>query len=380
MKRDYTAQAKELRDQARELSDGPSKVALLEEAVRLADAHQDKELGFALREDLIRAATFGGYPEKSLVAFTWRLAMCDREPERFDEDEVLWEYKWIADSLGDFPQISRQQIEDMLEDMTRRYQRQGGSLRSIHKLRCMLAMQMQEKAAARKHHAAWKKSRWDWNSDCPACDQNHQVKFQIFTGHDEKALELARPILAGSMKCAQIPHATLALVLVPLVRLGRTGEAMVLHHRGYRLISGNRKMLEEAAAHLTFLALTDNLPKAVKLFEKHLHWSLETAEMEGRFKFDNAVRFLLARVAERGQTTLRLRLPRTFPAYQEAGCYEVAVLRQWFDQSCQNLAARFDARNGNDGFTKLLEGPRKLTKLVTPCPLQPKRKKGASDE
>ena len=85
---DFRSQVDELYEQAYGLPDGPSKLALLEEAIRLADTHQDAALGDEIRADLVRAATFSGYPEKALVAFSWRLAQADRDPDNFSEDNL----------------------------------------------------------------------------------------------------------------------------------------------------------------------------------------------------------------------------------------------------------------------------------------------------
>ena len=99
MKDDYRRQIETLRQQADGLPQGPARMALLEEAVRLADTHQDLDLGFYLRYDVAQTATFGGMAEKLLVAFSWRLAQCDRHPERFNEFRLMWEYKWVAAKL-----------------------------------------------------------------------------------------------------------------------------------------------------------------------------------------------------------------------------------------------------------------------------------------
>jgi hypothetical protein len=369
MSDNYLGEVLSLRRQAGALPDGRAKVALLEEAVRLADTHQDVPCAYWTRGDLVKAGTFGGQPEKALVAFTWRLAQSDRAPEQFPPEELLWEFKWVVDSLGGFPQISRQQVEDLLADMTRRYQQAGANLRPVHKLRCVLAREMCDKAAARKHFAEWVKTPRGWPSDCPACDQNHVVRFQAYLGHDESALEEARPILDGSMRCAEIPHVTLALVLLPLMRLGEAAEAMPLHQKGYRMIGRNPKFLPEAAAHLTFLTLTDNLPRAMRLLEKHLPWAQAATDLKARFEFLNAVRLLLERLTGAGKDAIRLHLPPDFPAFREDGHYEVAALRGWFDETAAELAGRFDARNGNDGFTKALRAELKLSELVQPCPL-----------
>jgi hypothetical protein len=372
-RRDYSHMdhIEEVHDEAMMLNDGPTKLALLEECIRIADAHHDVVVGDSIRGDLIKTATFAGAPEKALVAFSWRLAQCDRNPEEFDEASLLWEYKWIADSLGGFPQISREQIENMLEDMRNRYERCGASLRPIHKLRCTLAQDMCHRKEARTSFMRWKRTPRAWPSDCVACDQNSMVRFAAGAGKDEEAMELARPILKGSMSCAEIPHATLAHVLLPLVRLEREAEAMPLHHRGYRLISGNGKFLPEVAEHLVFLVLTENVAKAVKLFETHLDWALTATDLKARFDFYNAVRFLLEQLAVAGRETVRLKLPAHFAARQESGEYDMAALRKWFDDAGADLAAKFDARNGNDGFNKALRNVRKWTKLVRPYPLRP---------
>jgi hypothetical protein len=377
MSADYLSDVEELMARADELADGPGRLALIEEAVRLADTHQDLGLGFELRGDLIRTATFSGYPEKSLVAFSWRLAQCDRDPRRFSEYDLLWEYKWVTDSLAAFPQITRGQIDDALTDMARRYERCGLGLQPVHKLRCLLALDMQDLAEARAHYRAWKRAGRDGGSDCLACEHNHEVKYFLATGQDDKALQTAGPILAGPLRCAEIPHATLSLVLFPLLRQGRPGEAMAHHHRGYRLVAGNRKFVGEAGKHLTFLALTDNLARAVKLFEKHLAWAVETRDLLLRFDFYLAARFLLERVAEAGEGALKLRLPASFPAHQEGGRYEVAALAAWFEAALGELAGRFDARNGNDGFARRLHEARGWKEWVTPFPLKPARSDNA---
>src|SRR5262249_34345582 len=153
-----------------ELGDGPAKVMLLEEAVRLADSHRDVARGFAARQSLIRAATFGGYPEKSLVAFSWSLAQSDRNPLQFPPTELLWQDKWIVGSLNGFPQISRQQIADMLEDLAQRFRRVGAGPHAVHKLRFDLSMDLGDRDEARRSYRKWKRSRRDWLSDCVACD------------------------------------------------------------------------------------------------------------------------------------------------------------------------------------------------------------------
>ena len=113
----YTDQVEELLEQAGDLGHTPAAVAVCEQAVALADSHNDVGLGFAAREALIEAATFAGRPDAAIVAFSWCLAQSDRNPEEFPEGGLLWQYKWIVDNVADFPNISSVQIDELFADM-----------------------------------------------------------------------------------------------------------------------------------------------------------------------------------------------------------------------------------------------------------------------
>lgn len=382
MREEQDRQFEELMRQAWQTPRGPARIMLLEEAARLADSHGRVDQGFAAREELIETGTFSGYPEKSLVAFSWCLAQYDRDPQHYSEHDLLWRYKWIGAALARFPQITRQQINDMLADMGRRYQQAGAGLRSVYKLHWRLAMEMGNREEASHYHRLWEQSPNDWLTDCRACECNDLAEYQIFTGQDDQALTTVAPILRGSLRCAEIPHLTLGLVLQPLFRLGRLAEAMQHHHKGYRLTSDNREFLPQMADHLTFLVLTDNLAKGVKLLEKHLPWALEATALTRRFDFYLAARFLLERLQESGKESIKLRLPQTFPGYQESGKYDVAALAAWFDEQLKELAGRFDARNGNEWFSERIAARRGLKRAVAPFPLRPPRvesEKGADE-
>jgi hypothetical protein len=369
MSDEYVSEVQELAARASDLEPGPSKLALLEEAQRLADSHNDDELGYALRQEIIELGTFAGYPEKSLVAFSWCLAQADRAPEEYDEGELLWKYKWIMQFPPGFPQISRSQMDEMFADMARRFRRVDASLRPVWKLQCKAALAMGDREAARAFQQQWREAPAGWLSDCPACERDDQVDYLIHVGKDERALELAGPILLGRLHCAEIPHLTLARVLLPLFRLGRLEEAAGHYQRGYALAARNRDFLPEVARHLTFLVLTDNLARATQLLERHLPWALETADMGRRFPFYLAARLLLERLRDCGEATLAVRLPRTFPLPQDAGCCDVSNLAAWFDDALAELAAHFNERNGNDYFTQRIADNLGLKEQVRPFPL-----------
>jgi tetratricopeptide (TPR) repeat protein len=367
---DWREQVEELLGRAARLRHGEAKVMALEEAARLADTHGDLDLAFQVRDDLIDAATFGGFPDKALVAFAWCRGQAKKHPERFESELLLWKQKWVVGRLDDFPHISRKQIQEALDDIEQTYARVDAGKRSVLKLRYQTARDMGDEAAAQQFWDQWISAPRDHLTDCIACDLDDEIDHHIDRGEYKKALEKAQPILEGLSTCAEIPHLTYGSLLYPLLKLERLEEARDYHLRGYPMVSRNRDFLATVGEHLEFLALTDNLSRGLALFEKHLGWALDHASWRDRFSFHMAASFLGSRLVAEGRDTVSLKLPKAFPLYQSEGTYSVRELHGWVETQAQEIAARFDTRNGTDRFQKLLERTRSLGRDVYPFPIR----------
>jgi hypothetical protein len=276
----------------------------------------------------------------------------------------------VVNRLTDFPEVSREQIEASLADMAERFKRAGFSMHATHQKRRDVLMGMGDRAGAAAAQRKFLKTRRDWLSDCPACVQDMDGEYQAFLGKDEDAVTRAAPLLAGRLKCTEVPQVTYGKVLVPLCRLGRAQEAMSYHRKGYRLIASNPEFVRSVAHHMTFLVLTGNLTKGLKLLEKHLGEAWKVPNPYYHFEFFLAARFLLDRLAEQGKKTLTLRLPAKFPVHEPSGRYPVAALAAWFKTQVEELAGQFDARNGNPYFSERYAALQELQKQVQPCPLR----------
>ncbi|HEY9282663.1 MAG TPA: hypothetical protein VIP46_04325 [Pyrinomonadaceae bacterium] len=337
------------------IKDGPEKIAVLEEAVRHADAAGDLKLQYAAREDLVEAAYFGGAPDKAVVAYTWCLAQFDRHPGEFDEWRLLWRYKWMVNVIPDFPQIPREQIHGMIEDMERRFRRGGYGLRSVHQYRYRVARFMGERDEAIRQYRRSQAESPDDVSDCQACRIDEQSSFHVYTGDDARALEIAQSLVSFRHFCRTVPERTFARLLLPLLRLRRAEEAADFHRRGYRLSEvRSHGSIEYVSDHVVYLALSGDPLGAARMAAKHYRWSEENHNPHERFIFYRAAWLALDLLAGRGLTEVALRLPPTFPLCEESCLYETARLRDWFSARALEIARRFDARNGNDHFTREL--------------------------
>lgn len=349
------------------IKDGPEKIAVLEEAVRHADATGDLKLQYGAREDLVEAAYFGGAPDKAVVSYTWCLAQFDRNPGLFDEWQLLWRYKWMINVIPEFPQIPLEQIYGMLDDMERRFRRGGYGLRSVHQYRYRIARFMGERDEAIRHYKRAQEERTDAVSDCQACRIDEQSSFHVYTGDDAMALLVARPLLDFRHFCRTVPERTFARMLLPMLRLGRREDAADFHRRGYRLSEArSHGSIEYVSDHIVYLALAGDAPGAARLVGQHYLSSEANHNPYERFIFHRAAWLALDALAAEGEATVALRLPPTFPLYEEGGAYETARLRDWFAARVLEAARRFDARNGNDYFTRELADLDSLRRSAAP--------------
>lgn len=357
------------------LEDGPAKVAMIEEAARIADTRRDDDAAFRARYELIQAASFAGQPDIMLVSYSWCLAKYDSDPERYDPDggdilfHLLWRYKWVVGQMPDFPQFGKPQIAQMLADMKLRHKAWGSTLHAYYDECESVALTTDDKAAAVEAHKRFVKTKRDSLSNCPACVQDQLIRYHSFCGRREQAVAAAEPILKRKLTCNSVPHRTYGRLLGILWKLGDLDTAMGYHKVGYPMVARKPGMIGNVDDHIRFLALTDNLDRAAKLLARHLPTALASTCPNTRYGFLRECRLLLHRLGAAGKSTVPIRMPAGHPLHSEKGTGDVAKVFAWLDAEAKSLAAAFDARNETTGCTDALA--RDLT--LTPKPIKYER-------
>lgn len=372
---DYRAEVEGLLDEAAALPHGDARVALLESAVLLADTHEDVALSYEARLELIDAATFGGFPDKALDAFTWCRAQQALEPARFEASELLWKAKWVVGRLHEFPHVTRERVEAALEELAQAFRLAGAGERALLKLRYQTARDMGDADAAAGYWGQWIAAPRDALTDCEACELDDELDLHLDRDEHEQVLQKAFPLLRGWTGCAEVPQRTYGSVLYPLLRLERLEEAQRLHLHGYPAVARNRDFLVTVAEHLEFLALTHNFARALVLLERHLGWALAHASRVDRFAFLCAAALLFELLRAEGHEALTLRLPYGFPLHQADCLYATARLQRWARGEAEDIARRFDERNGNGRYAQLLERTLARKEHARRFPLEPAAKK-----
>ena len=341
------------------LPHGPSRIALVEEAVRIADARHDLPKAFECRLELVSAASSGGQPDVQLVAFAWCLSQFDRDKQLFGgratEVDLLWKYKWVAGALPSFHQISREQIAETLDDLRRRHRADGSTMHAVHDEERSIAISLGDKLAAEEAHRHFLAAKRDMFSNCPACVQDRLVSYHRFFDRHEEAIAAAKPILAGRLSCSTVPHRTYPKLINSLFKLDRLSEAMHYHRIGYPMVSSNPGHTAYVDDHIRFLTLTDNHTRAVRLTQKHLRAALDYASANTRYAFLRDVRLLCHFLKQAGVKSVTLSLPDDHPLHAPSGRVKVPEFFEWLDADTRRIGALYDARNGNDSFLRGLK-------------------------
>lgn len=360
----------ELVSESLDRDDGDGRIAVCEEAVRQADLSGDLKTQYFAREHFVRACTFGGAPDRALVSFSWLVAQFDKNRDSFSEWSILWKYKWIVGLIANFPQIPKTRIYEMLDDFETRAVRAGYGLHSVYMLRYRIEKFWGNKKQAIEFFQKMSELPVDDLSNCEVCEMNERIGFAIYRGDDERGVELAIAVFEGGKTCATVPQRTYADILLPLVRLGRQSEALACHRRGYPMIRHNMNFMDELADHLIFLVVTENLDKAVTIFERHFPWLEQSRDLYDHFQFLLAAWLLFDVLSAQTSEKVGVRLGKSFPQYSEDNLYDAKALALWCKQKAEVLAAQFDERNETDSFSQTLKETPALKTLCAPFPLK----------
>ncbi|MER6033965.1 hypothetical protein ABT133_08630 [Streptomyces sp. NPDC001835] len=324
---------------------GRTRTVTAEELVEAAEQFAEPvPLVHALLE-LQEAYTYGSEPRKSPVVFARLLTLFDEQPDVFDErlrHMLFWRFKWVANALLALPEVPLASLRQWLTEMRDRYEKAGLGLQPYYGQAYQLAAHLGEGTPLA--YELWAGRTRTRLSDCEACEICERARYHLAAGDDERALRIWDPVLAGKESCQEEPSRSISYALLPLLRTGLTERARELHLAGYRGCRRNPSMSGEVGRHLEFCALTGNEARGLELLAENRNLFDEVDSPFDLLDFLTGVEVLLQRVELLGHGEL--------PAAGYAGrSWTVSGLRAEVRGRADDLAARFDARNGTTAQT-----------------------------
>ena len=262
--------------QIRNLANQEEKEKALQIIIKRAQEKNDIDLEYQARTEYMQAVAFTNQPEKSLACFPWLLAINDKNPGKYYLWEVLWYYKWVVNEVANFPSITKQRIEDIMEDMERRYVAAGYGTKTIVYFWRRIYQDFGEPKLAQTAHEKWEKMEESSSmmSDCNACVRNHLVSHHSYMEEFQEAIDAAQDLLNKKMTCAEVPKRTYHKVVRAYCYLGKLEEAIPVYRKAIRNLGHHQSYLQDYSSLLIFLSLTENFTPAKNIFVKQMPYAL----------------------------------------------------------------------------------------------------------
>lgn len=365
MAQDYAAQLESAIAAFKALRGQPALVQLGRIA-DLAEAHADEQTVVDALCQTIRDAHAMELVAPQVAALQ-RLHGLYKSNPRYDfaRDQMLWYHKWVAESLVDSSEISREMIEAMFSRLEALYLSEKMGLRPIHMLRCHTAWMMGRDEEATRHFDKWQATAEGKSDDCPACELNGKVEFLLAANRIPEAMEAAEPLLDGSLHCDEVPAITFSRLLIVAMNTGDEQLAEGMHRSTIRIVRQLPDLLACLGRHVAYLTLTGRARHIRRLAALMLGRAARASDYNrlGAYVSGTLWFSILAR-----EGVAQVELPRQFAPAGRNRQVATPEGAAWCLNEAKVLAARFDARNGTPLFTKRLQESENLIRAICSRP------------
>ncbi|KAA5830579.1 hypothetical protein F1721_22225 [Saccharopolyspora hirsuta] len=358
-----------LLDESDMMAYGPEESAMVADAVRLAQEAGEEDLLYKARMRQIASASMTGDSDTMFTAFSWCLGRHDSDPARFplevENNDLLWYYKWMAEAVALNPAFPQSQVDQVLDDMERRYRAAGVGLSGVWQAKMANATTAGRFADAAGFLAAREELPRDDYSHCEACIRSDDADYYRASGDEATALKLFDEIIENRVQCGSEPERAQANALLPLLRAGRFDEAKAHHFRSYRAAAANADGFGIMADHLIFLAVTGNTERGLSLLERHIgELPKDPLDVYKRFYALVSYGVLLDAVARSGHGDVEVRgsdmpdVAAVFGVEPRPRTAAELAAESW--RVAGEIAEAFDERNGNEHFATEVQRARAL--------------------
>lgn len=328
------------------------KANLLREAIRIADENEDVEWATEMRLDLIYELNLLSADREEIAVFSKILDDYENNKDVIKEEDLLWKYKWIWSCTFDIPEIPMEQVIAVGEDYKTRILRNGHTMRSYYQRWSAEYVRMRQYDKAKEYIDKMLAEKLD-DQSCEACEMNFMLDYYLEQGLFDEAYSRAQPLINKQVTCYEANLRAYLKLAYYAQKAGRPEIAADMCARAEEGLAGREKdeyMLLYMGLFIAYYLMTKP-DRGWEYAERCIAWSLRTSTLKKyRFSCD-----MLAALKYETRPEVRLSLPEEFPLYHSDGVYPVDELRNYFYRQAEELAQRYDARNGNSGYMDRLK-------------------------
>jgi len=316
----------------------------LKQAVNIADANNDIDWGYDLRDMIIREECLLINRRESFPAFTWMLNVHDDNPDMFNEADILNHYMWMGSIAFCNAFISYEQLEYIKDDFRRRLIKAGFGLRAYYEILLDWCLFIGDEAKAKEIIPL----RDNEPSDFLASDNDEltDVCVELLSGNIDKGIGMTQVyITKHSENQSQIFSAYNQLVYY--LNKARDSRTKLYFEKADAIFTEKEKypyLIFELTLMMYYMSRNEK-EKAWDYFEKYSVWEVDANDYSS-FDFSLSVLPLLKEKGEK-----KLNLSPKLPYYKVDNVYKVEYLFDYYYQKALDFALQFDKRNRNSYFS-----------------------------
>ena len=323
------------------------RIAVLKQAINLADIHNDLQWGYDLRIDLIDEESNTTRSIDSFPAFAWIIDAYDSDPDLFNVDYLLGKYRWMIGESYRNLSISIAQLQQMLIDFKLRLKSNGYSLRTYYTAKADLGFFLNNDDMISENIELRDDEEVNQTFDYWLSELYADIEFALRKNKFEQARQLERKITVDSLEYAHYPLAIYASFTRYLTRIGdskKAGEYLYKAEECLSKIENDQSTITSIGKLMQYLLMYDK-KRAWQYFEQYVNWTIDCDDCTAVF-FALDVLPLLRYEKE----VKILQVNSQLPWYRLDNTYNPADLYKYYYELALNLSKRFDERNGNNVF------------------------------
>ncbi|MGG5507333.1 MULTISPECIES: hypothetical protein [unclassified Myroides] len=336
------------------VQDSKDCIALLKQAIHLADKHGDINWGIDLRIMLIREERCSSACIESPLAFAWLLEQARLHPDLLSEVEFLEEYEWMICSAYGNVAISLDQVHAIAADLEEKLEQFKVSKRSFYYTMAGFAQHLGDYNLGAAYVAKAREEAL--SEDCSeAMAYDNEIESAARLGHFDQAIALMHQMEYKKIRDFSLPFETYISMGYFMMRYGDERARIYIDKAKEEFVK-----LPEVNSSLLY-GLT-RLIYALHLIEDEDRWGYYEIVAGWDIDAEDDLKLMLSRhmmfVLDQEEKK-QLTLSPSVPFYQESGFYDLKVLALAYRKSAYDWAKRFDLRNGNtfaqDDLTRMEE-------------------------
>jgi hypothetical protein len=319
--------------------------------IQKAKTFKNINLEFEARMAYIRQCVFLNQDQEVIAMFPWFLNKCDSKDNYSKYLQVLWTFKWVINSVTDFPAISLSKIEGLFKEFERRFEEYGTGDRVINYFKAQMESQLGNIDKSLEFAADYfSDTRTCILDDCAACQPNNISRVFLVAEQYDRMMDCIKPILDGELTCHVVPHTTFPKAAYASMRTGAWEKAAYYVQTTYEYLDFMTPDTYEASVLLLHHACKGEFLKGRNLMQKQLAFALKsTASGEVYDFYFSCALFMQAYLTSEEETmALDLVINKDhFLLPTEGNKYDVSALQEWFETAAYKHARLLDTRNGN---------------------------------